>query len=150
VAGLRPFRTIPKDLADWSRWMRDQEVSGSVASSTTTTEADGTTTTVTTTAGTSWTIVEFSGSYTLRSGDEGKLLVSTGSGATNVTIDPGTFSIGDQIVVWQYGTGAVTIVAGSGTTIRTPTSLVINEQYGSVTLIEVYNNEWMIAGRMTP
>jgi hypothetical protein len=108
------------------------------------------TTTTTTTASNRWEIVTFSGNYSPSAPDAGKLLISTSGSATDFTINSGVFELGDQLVVWQYGAGQVTVVAGSGTTIRTPTTLTINEQYGSVTLIMGLSEEWMIAGRMTP
>lgn len=91
-----------------------------------------------------------SSSYTLVPADSGKIKRSTGVSATSFTVAPDVFSIGEQVVVFQSGVGAVTIVAGSGVTIRTPSTLLVNEQYGSITLILLAANEWMIAGRMTP
>ena len=97
-----------------------------------------------------WAVEDFSGNYTLVPADSGKIKRSTGGSATDFTVAPDVFSIGEQVVVFQSGAGAVTIVAGSGVTIRTPTTLLVNEQYGSITLILLAANEWMIAGRMTP
>lgn len=149
MPGLKPFRTIPKNIVEWTKWMREQETGGSVASSTTSvTTADGTTTTITT--ATRWTIEEFDSDYVANVSDAGKLKLSSSASGVDFTINPGIFEVGDQIVIFQYGAGQVTIVAGSGTTIRTPSTLTINEQYGSVTLIMVLPEEWMIAGRMTP
>jgi len=153
VPGLKPFRKIPENIVEWSKWMREQETGGSVASSTTTTTfPDGsTTTTVTETVSTRWEVEDFSGHYTLRESDDGKLLRSIGGSATNFTVDAGWLNgENGQVVIMQYGAGVVTVVAGSGVTIRTPSTLVFNEQYGTVTLIQIANNEYVIAGRMAP
>ena len=146
MAGLKPFRKIPENIVEWSRWMRDQELT---STTTTTTTVDGTTTT-TTTSSNRWVVEDFSGHYTLRDGDDGKLLRSTGGSATNLTVPKGWLS-GEkgQVVIMQYGAGTVTVVAASGVTIRTPSTLVFNEQYGTVTLIQIDNNEYVIAGRMS-
>jgi hypothetical protein len=152
VAGLKPFRKIPENIVEWTKWMREQETGGSVASSTTsTTTVDGTTTTTTTTASTRWVVEDFSGNYILRDADDGKLMRSTGGSATNFTVNAGWLNgENGQVTVMQYGAGTVTVVAGSGVTIRTPSTLVFNEQYGTVTLIQIANNEYVIAGRMAP
>ena len=88
--------------------------------------------------------------FALRDGDDGKLLRSMGGSATNLTVPPSWIN-GEkgQVVIMQYGAGTVTVVAGSGVTIRTPSTLVFNEQYGTVTLIQIANNEYVIAGRMS-
>ncbi len=150
MAGLKPFREIPTNIVEWTKWMRAQETGGSVATSTvSTTTVDGTTTTTTTTAS-RWTVEDFSGHYVLNASDAGKIKRSTGGSATNVTVPAGIFTEGDQVVIYQYGAGVVTLVAGSGTTLDTPSTLVFNEQYGSVTIILTSNNAWMVAGRMAP
>jgi len=142
---LRPFREVPRDLAEWTRWINAQEVDAPPVTNvaqTVTQLIDG--------GLQLWTIKNFSESYTPVAEDaDNVLLVSTSGTAVSLTIEP-VFDIGSQLTVYQYGAGQVTIVAGGGVTIRTPSTLTINEQYGTVTLIEYLNNDWVIAGRMTP
>jgi hypothetical protein len=152
VAGLKPFRKIPENIVEWTKWMREQETGGSVASSTVSvTNADGSTTTTTTTSSSRCVIDDFSGDYTLRDDDDGKLMRSTSGSATNFTVPTGWLNgENGQVTIMQYGAGTVTVVAASGVTIRTPSTLVFNEQYGTVTLIQIDNDEYVIAGRMAP
>ena len=77
------------------------------------------------------------------------LLVSTSATAVTVTINS-VFEEGSQLTIYQFGAGQVTVAGGTGVTIKTPTNLTINEQYGTVTLIHYLDNDWIIAGRMTP
>ena len=139
--GLKPFRKIPEDIIEWTRWMNDQDglaESDHTHSSTTTTSTDG------------LTIKNFSASYTAVTEDANDvLLVSTSGSGVNVTIGQ-VFDVGDQLRVYQYGAGQVTVVAGTGVTIRTPTNLTLTDQYSTVTLTQVYQNDWVIEGRMTP
>ena len=154
MAGLKQFRSIPNTLVEWSRWMRDQDLVSSdelsVAISTVSTVKEETL------LGDlpdkeRWKIADFASARTLRDEDEGYILRSTSGSGVNFTVDAGWIN-GEhgQVVVMQYGAGQVTIVAGTGVTIRTPTTLTINEQYGSITLIQIDNDEYLIAGRMTP
>ena len=147
--GLRPFREVPRDLEEWTRWFNAQDVvSADDIEQTTTVQQtveqiiDG--------GIQLWTIKEFAVSYTPVAEDaDNVLLVSTAATGVTVTIDP-VFDVGSQLTIYQYGAGQVTLAGGTGVTIRTPTNLTINEQYGTVTLIEYLNNDWVIAGRMTP
>ena len=74
-------------------------------------------------------------SYTLVLGDQGGLVEVTSSSATNVTIPPNSsvaYAVGTQIIVQRNGTGAVTIVEGSGVTAQSANSqLNIRAQYGA-------------------
>lgn len=97
-----------------------------------------------------WTIETFTDNYTLVAADKSKLKKSTKATAVNLTVAPDIFAEGNQVTIYQSGAGQITLVAGAGVTIRTPSTLTFNEQYGSVTLICLGSNEWFIAGRMTP
>ncbi len=142
---LRPFREVPRDLAEWTRWINAQDVDAPPVTNVTQTVQqiiDG--------GLQLWTIKEFADDYAPVAEDaDNVLLVSTSGSGVNLTINP-VFDIGSQLTIYQYGAGQVTVVAGTGVTIRTPTNLTFNEQYGTVTLIEYLNNDWLIAGRMTP
>lgn len=143
---LRPFREVPRDLAEWTRWINAQDV------------GDGTqTTNVTQTVQQVidggiqlWTIKPFAESYAPVAEDaDNVLLVSTAATGVTVTINS-VFEEGSQLTIYQFGAGQVTVAGGTGVTIKTPTNLTINEQYGTVTLIHYLDNDWIIAGRMTP
>ena len=142
MAGLKPFRKIPEDIVEWTKWMNAQDVvgSGDITPSTTTT----------TNTLSQWTIDDFSGDYSIGSDDAGKVLRSTGGSATNVTVNSGLLEAGDQIVIIQYGAGTVTMVAGSGVTLRTPATLVFSAQYGTVTLIMLSDTEGVVTGNLAP
>jgi hypothetical protein len=144
---LKPFRTIPKDIVEWTKWMQDQD---DVASSVTAISSSTSSPSSTTTVNQSWSIEDIDGDYSLSNNSQDTVYRQTSSSASDITVEPNIFGEGEQVVILRYGTGAVTIVAGTGVTIRTPSTLTINEQYGSVTLILIGDNEWMIAGRMTP
>lgn len=89
-------------------------------------------------------------SYTLEETDIGKciemdtLLSNTVTLPLNSTV---SFPIDTLIMVRQMGTGATSIVAEDGVTIRNPqTSNQIYAQYGSVSLHKRGENEWCIDG----
>jgi len=150
--GLKPFRHIPTNLVEWSKWMRDQDLvnSSSLDSAIESASTTSTSTSTSTTTEQRWIVEDFDGNYTLRDADDGKILRSISASATNFTVEGGWLNgENGQVVILQYGAGTVTVVA-SGATIRTPSTLVINEQYGSVTLIQIDTDEFMIAGRMSP
>jgi len=141
---LRPFREVPRDLAEWTRWINAQDIGEQTTNVTQSVQQiiDG--------GIQLWTIKEFAEDYVPIDEDaDNVLLVSTSATAVNVTITP-VFDVGSQLTVYQYGAGQVTIAVSGGVVVRTPTNLTINEQYGTITLIQYLNNDWVIAGRMTP
>ena len=165
---LRGFRHLPRNLRDWGEWFARQQIEArlgnperdgyhlaSTADGERYWEAppgfpdeddDGDDPTIV-----RWTIFEFDEDYSPSFGDEKNvLLVSTSATAKNVYIEEDAFRQGSQLTVYQYGAGQVTIVAGTNVSVKTPNNLTINEQYGSVTLIHVFPNDWFIAGRTTP
>ena len=91
-------------------------------------------------------------SYTLVLADQGGLVEVTSSSATNVTIPPQSsvaYETGTQIIVQRNGTGAVTIVAGSGVTAQSANSqLKIRAQYGACVLIKKASDTWVVIGDM--
>lgn len=100
---------------------------------------------------TRWQFVEFSGDRTLVQTDAFKMLKSTGASAQTVTVPPISdvaLQKGDQVSFFQYGAGQLTIAAGAGVTINTPSTLVVNEQYGTVVIVMDDDDQWFIAGRM--
>lgn len=98
-----------------------------------------------------WIIKEFDTDYAPTEGDENRtVLVSTSASAVNLLMEPDRFAPGSQLMIWQYGAGQITIVEGTGVNVRTPETLTFNEQYATVSMIQAYPNDWLIAGRMTP
>ena len=91
-------------------------------------------------------------SYTLVLGDQGGLVEVTSSSDTNVTIPPQSsvaYETGTQIIVQRQGTGAVTIVAGSGVTAQSANNqLKIRARYGACVLIKKASDTWAVIGDM--
>ena len=91
-------------------------------------------------------------SYTLVLGDQGGLVEVTSSSATTVTIPPQSsvaYETGTQIIVQRQGTGAVTIVAGSGVTAQSANNqLKIRARYGACVLIKKASDTWAVIGDM--
>ena len=87
----------------------------------------------------------YTGSTTLVSGDANDFLVMNSASANSVTVPPNAsvaFAIGTEITIGQYGAGQTTIVAGSGVTIRTATSLLLSGQYAVAKIKKIGTNEW--------
>lgn len=90
-------------------------------------------------------------SYTLVLTDAGKTVIMNCSSACNLTVPPNSsvaFSSGKKIVIFAYGAGAVTLVKGSGVTIRSPLTLVMQGQYSKVELEKIGTDEWSVEGRL--
>ncbi|HEY5986877.1 MAG TPA: hypothetical protein VIV12_10945 [Streptosporangiaceae bacterium] len=90
--------------------------------------------------------------YTLVLADFGKIIELTSATAVTVTIPPSSsvaFPTGTVVEATQLGTGVVTIAAGVGVTIRTPSTLVLRAQYSTVSLRLRAVNEWVLAGDTT-
>lgn len=94
--------------------------------------------------------------YTAALVDRGTLIEmnSTNSPAStiNFTIPPNSsvaFPIGAVMTVCQLGADQVTLVAGSGVTIRTPSSLTARAQYSTVGVRKRATDEWVAFGDLT-
>ena len=89
-------------------------------------------------------------SYTLVLADAGTAVDMNSASAVNLTVPPNSsvaFPVGTVIEVFQYGAGQVTIVAGAGVTLRSPSALVKTAvQYASVTLRKRATDEWTLEG----
>lgn len=69
--------------------------------------------------------------------------------AQAVTVPPSVFPVGTVIEIVRYGAAAVTIVAGGGVTIHSPGGLLsIANQYGTVGLVQVATDEWLLSGNL--
>lgn len=87
--------------------------------------------------------------YTLALADAGSTLKVTSASAQVTTIPPNSsvaFDIGTEIAVMQYGAGQVTINAGAGVTLRSPTGARSARQYGTAFLLKIGTDEWVVAG----
>lgn len=103
--------------------------------------------------GTTVTINTQSGStYTLVSADKsGSLVRATNATAATFTIPPSVFSTGDYGHIEQAATGIVTIAAGAGVTLRSPSSMLRTAtQYARVTWVCVAANTFELDGRLQP
>lgn len=90
-------------------------------------------------------------SYTLVLADKGKAVEVTSASATNVTVPPNSsvaYPIGTVIEVAQLGTGQVTLVAGAGVTLQTPSSLLTRAQFSSLSLRKRATDTWLVTGDM--
>lgn len=86
-------------------------------------------------------------SYTATFGDEGKLIEMNATTSTTFTVPTNAsvaFDIGVSMYVTRLGTGAVTIAAASGVTIRTANSLTMGAQYSTVWLRKRATDEWVL------
>jgi len=91
-------------------------------------------------------------SYTLVIGDAGYFVRMNSGSSNNLTVPANAsvaFSIGTVVTVRQSGTGVTTIVADSGVTINSPSSLVIARQNGTVQLVKVGTDTWDLIGDVT-
>lgn len=91
-------------------------------------------------------------SYTLALTDFAKTVETSSGSATQITVPPNSsvaFPLGSVVDVCQIGAGTVTIVAGVGVTIRTPSTLVLRAQYSTVSLRKRATDEWVLAGDTT-
>jgi hypothetical protein len=88
-------------------------------------------------------------SYTLVLGDGGKAVEMNSASALNLTVPPNSavaFPVGTVIETAQIGAGQVTLVPGSGVTLRSPNGLRTRAQYSSVSLRKKATDEWVVAG----
>lgn len=88
--------------------------------------------------------------YTLVRTDNGRVIEVNSASAVTVTVPPNSsvaFEIGSVVNVYAASTGVVTIAAGAGVTIRTPTGqFVVADEYGEVSLRKRGTDEWVLAG----
>ncbi len=155
TSGLRPPRVFLEDLREFTRWCKAQVIPSALSEliddigATSDTDDAGDVIAPLTELDRAWTFVDFAVSTTLQKAHQYVMMRSTSGSAVNLTVPADQdFDLGAQISVFQQGAGQVTIVAASGVTINTPTTLKINEQYGTITLIQEFGNTWFIAGRM--
>lgn len=91
-------------------------------------------------------------SYTLALADAGTAVEFTNSAAVTCTVPPNSataFPVGTVIELLQYGTGQITVVAGTGVTIRTASSMTTRAQYSVLSLRKRAADEWILSGDLT-
>jgi hypothetical protein len=87
-------------------------------------------------------------SYTLVATDNGQVIEMNKATANTLTVPSGVFTIGQQVLVTQYGAGQTTI-AGSGVTLRSDGGkLKINSQYSSATILFISATEAYVFGNL--
>ena len=87
-------------------------------------------------------------SYTLVAADNGQVVEMNKATANTLTVPSGVFTIGQQVLVTQYGAGQTTI-AGSGVTLRSDGGkLKINSQYSSATILFISATEAYVFGNL--
>lgn len=84
-------------------------------------------------------------SYTVQSGDAGKILVTQSGSATTITMG-NVFSAGEKIDVFQQGAGQVTVSA-SGITLYSVAN-TIAEQYGAATIFCISSGVYGLIGNL--
>jgi len=91
-------------------------------------------------------------SYTAVFADRGTLIEMNVATANTFTVPPHSsvaFPTDATLTVSQMGAGQVTITAGAGVTIRTPSSLTTRAQYSTVSVRQRAQDEWVLSGDMT-
>jgi hypothetical protein len=91
--------------------------------------------------------------YTLVSGDAGKLVTTSNASAVTVTIPPSVFSAGQQINVQSIGVGLTSFAAGAGVTITstgaTAAAPVLRARYSAATIICTASNVFTVIGDLS-
>lgn len=88
-------------------------------------------------------------SYTLVLADKAKVVEMNVGSANNLTVPTNAsvaFPVGTQIHIVQIGSGQTTVVAPSGGTINTATTLKLRAQWSAATLIKRATDTWVLVG----
>lgn len=91
------------------------------------------------------------GNYTLQLTDAFKLVTIDSASAADLTVPPSSsvaFPLGTRVDIGQDGAGQVTVVGGSGVTIRSPESLKLRKQWAKATLIKRDTDTWDLEGNL--
>ncbi len=89
--------------------------------------------------------------YTALLADVDALVQTTAATAVSLTIPPaatmgGNLAGGDTILFEQKGAGLLTLVAGSGVTLRTTSTLVSKGQYAMLSATYLGSDGWLVSG----
>lgn len=98
-----------------------------------------------------WPLVTVTAATTLALSHAQTWIKVNATGAVNITIPPEStvaWPAWTEIVLFQYGAGVPTIVAGSGVTVRKHASFTLAAlgQYGTFGLKKIGTNEWLLFG----
>lgn len=88
-------------------------------------------------------------SYTLSDTDRGKLITLNNAAAISLTVPQDsavTWAVGSWCELMQLGAGQITVVAGSGATLRTTPTAKSRAQYSRLFLQKISANTWGLAG----
>jgi hypothetical protein len=92
-------------------------------------------------------------SYTAVLTDRGTVVEMNSASALNFTVPPNSsvaFDVGTVLEVCQIGAGQVTMVAGAGVTLSTPTgTLTARAQYSTLSARQRVANVWIISGDLS-
>ncbi|MDO4732460.1 MAG: hypothetical protein Q4B50_02945 [Bacillota bacterium] len=95
-------------------------------------------------------IVSVTSNKSLALTDAGTLQQVNSSSSRTITVPANSgvaFPVGTEIEILRYGSGAVTIAAVSGVTLRcSETARTIEKQYSGVSLKKLASNEWLLMG----
>lgn len=89
--------------------------------------------------------------YTLVLSDVAKLVTLDNAAAITLTIPPNSsvaWPVGKSVILQQIGAGQVTVLEGSGVTLRTK-GPKLNGQYAAATLLKTATNVWTLIGDVT-
>lgn len=84
--------------------------------------------------------------YTLVSGDAGKVVTVASSSARTLTVPASVFTAGQRVDVLRRGSGALTIAAGPGMTLNGTPSLVLREQWSAASVLFLSATEGVVIG----
>ncbi len=90
-------------------------------------------------------------SYTLQLSDAGSFITTTNASAVTITVPVNAsvaFPTGTKIVLFQQGTGQVTVAPAAGVTLQANPGTKIATQYGGAELIKLATNTWAVVGRL--
>ena len=91
--------------------------------------------------------------YSLVLADAGTVVEMNSASAVNLTVPPNSsvaFTVGTPITIRQFGAGQVTLVAGSGVTLRSRGSaLKLVGQYSEATITKRGTDDWVASGDLT-
>ena len=101
--------------------------------------------------GFSTSVLQTGTSYTLVLTDAGKFIYTNNISAVTVTIPPNSsvaFSLDDEVEMYQYGTGILTISADPSVTLNGTVggSVIISSQWAGATIKKIATDEWVAYG----
>lgn len=91
----------------------------------------------------------YTASFTPSSTNKTALLTYNSSSAGNATIENTGMNIGDRYDFTQWGTGQLTLVAGTSVTLRSPNGTKTRTQYSTISAIKMTATEWLLIGDLT-